>query len=74
MDAELHFLIFLVLHFHIFQIKFQLIGLTSRISTCCNKSDGLLHDELRALSKHLTQNIIRETIKVEKRGVSRFNS
>ena len=50
MDPELHFLIFLVLHFHIFKIKLQLIGVTSYISTCCDKSDGLSHDELRARS------------------------
>ena len=44
------FLLFLVLHFHIFKIKLQLIGLTSYISTCCGKSDGLSNDELRAVS------------------------
>ena len=50
-------LIYLVVHFHNFKIKIQLI-----FSTCCEKSDGLSHDELRA--QNLTQNIIRETIKV----------
>ena len=41
------------------------------ISNCCDKSDGLSHDELRAVSfssdSNLTQNIIRETIKLEER-------
>ena len=69
--------VFLVLHYHIFKIKLQLIGLTSYISTCCDKSDGLSHDELRAVSSDssLTKNIIKEIIKVEeKKDGSRKNS
>ena len=34
----------MALHFHIFKIKSKLI------STCCDKSDGLSHDKLRAVS------------------------
>ena len=34
------FFLFVVLRFHICNIKLKLIGLTSNISTCCGKSDG----------------------------------
>ena len=36
----------IILHFHYFKIKLQLI---TAISTCCDKIDVLLHDELRAV-------------------------
>ena len=59
----LHFLIFLALHFHNVKIQLQLIV----ISSCCGKSDGLSHDELRAASStQKAESIIRETNKVEK--------
>ena len=35
----------IILHFHYFKIKLQLIA----VSTCCDKIDVLLHDELRAV-------------------------
>ena len=56
MDAELHFLVFLVLHFSICKIKLQLMGHLNLLS----------HDKLRVV-RNLTQNIIREANKVEKK-------
>ena len=44
MDVEWHFLIFL-LTFLYFKDQIK-----THISTCCDKSDGLLHEELRAAS------------------------
>ena len=66
MECRTEFSDFSGIGFHIFNIKLQLIA----ISNCCDKSDGLSHVELRAVSSAqitFTQNIIRKTIKVEKR-------
>ena len=49
--------------FHNFGLKDQII----KIYTCCDRSDGFSHNELKAVSSaQITQNIIRETIEVEK--------
>ena len=44
MDAELHFLISLIFHFHFFK---------DQITNFCGKSDGLSHNELRAINSRL---------------------
>ena len=71
MDADLYFLTFVVLQFHVFQIRSDQFFR----SACCNMSDGLSHDELRAVLSAQIEIVHRISsltiITVEKRNGSR---